>query len=81
MGIKIIITFLLHIVGLVLLLVPNQYQGSVAASLLGLHLRTLDLAGIGLIIVGSVFINVYLFVSFRKQIRQMPSKDESEKIK
>lgn len=75
---KIIITFLFHIVGLVLLLLPNQYQGPVAAVLLGVPLRTVDLAGIGLIIVGSVFLNIYLLVSFKKQ---MPTKGESEKIK
>ncbi|MDT3705155.1 MAG: hypothetical protein ROZ36_19690 [Thermincola sp.] len=81
---KFILTLLLHIVGLTFLLLPNHYQGPVVAGSFGLHLRTLDLAGIGLIILGTVFLNIYLFAALKKQmseINQGPPKKELEKSK
>lgn len=79
---KLTVTFLFHLVGLILLLLPNRLQGQVMARLLGIQLRTLDVTGIILIVVGSVFLNVYLFTSFRRQaeqIKQVPSKGEAGK--
>lgn len=79
MGWKIAVTFLFHIAGLVLLLLPNQMQGQVITKLLGVPLRTLDVTGIVLIVMGSVLLNIYLFTSLRKQINPATPEDENGK--
>ena len=79
MGWKIAVTFLFHIVGLVLLLLPNRMQGQVITKLLGVPLRTLDVTGIVLIVMGSVLLNIYLFTSLRKQINPITPEDENGK--
>ena len=79
MGWKLAVTFLFHIAGLVFLLLPNRMQGQVITKLLGVPLRTLDVTGILLIVIGSVFINVYLFTSLRKQINPVTPEDENGK--
>lgn len=79
---KFTVAFLFHLGGLILLLLPNRLQGQVVTRLLGVPLRALDVTGIILIVVGSVFLNVYLLTSFRRQaeqIKQMPPKDEAGK--
>lgn len=67
---RFIITFLFHLVGISLLLIPNQYQGPIVSTVFGVPLRVMDAIAIILIFAGSAFIYSSIFFLIRNQIRK-----------
>ena len=66
-----VFTFLFHIFCLTLLVVPNEYQGPVVLTASGVQLRTLDVAAVAMIILGSAFLNIYVFKNYWPQIKKI----------
>lgn len=64
-------TFLFHVFCLSLLVVPNEYQGPVVLTATGIQLRTLDVAAIVMIILGSAFLNIYIVSHYWPQIKKL----------
>ncbi len=63
-------TFLLHLFGLSLLLIPNQFQGPVVFTIFDIPLRVLDAVAVILIVAASVYLYTSLFLCLRAQKRQ-----------
>ncbi|MHB9095623.1 MAG: hypothetical protein ACYC21_13220 [Eubacteriales bacterium] len=79
---RFIFTFLFHMFGLSLLLIPNQYQGPVVTVISSIPLRVLDTVGVIMIFAGSIFLYTSLILCLRSQIKQtkqLPSNNSAEK--
>lgn len=66
-----VFTFLFHVFSLSLLVVPNEYQGPVMLTASGVQLRTLDVAAVVMIVLGSAFLNIYIFSNYWPQIKKI----------
>lgn len=58
-----------HLFCVGLLLIPDQYQGPVVATVSGCRLRLMDSVAIVLIIAGSIVLNTYLFIYSRSKVK------------
>lgn len=78
---RFIFTFLFHVFGISLLLVPNQYQGPVVTVISSVRLRALDIVGIIMVFAGSVFLFIYLLLCLNqaRQALQLPTDNNIEK--
>lgn len=78
---RVILTFLFHMFGLALLLIPNQYQGPVVTAVLNVRLRVLDTVAIIMIFAGSVFLYTSLFIYLRSMVKKtrLPESNSFEK--
>lgn len=63
--------FLLHVFCLSLLVVPNEYQGPVMLTASGVQLRTLDVAAVLGIVLGSAFLNIFIFKNYWPEIKKI----------
>jgi len=66
---RFILTFLFHLFGLSLLLIPNRFQGPVVVEGFGARFRVMDVVSIILIVVGSIFLYVSIYFFLRTQVK------------
>jgi uncharacterized protein YjeT (DUF2065 family) len=78
---KLLGAFLFHLAGIILLLLPNQYQGPVVTAFFNIPFRALDTTGIILILAGTVYIFTSLFLCLREQMNQSAQLPVDQRLK
>ncbi len=81
---RLICTFLFHLFGLSLLLIPNRFQGPVVAVVSDIGFRVIDVLAIILMMAGSVYLYSSLYLCLKSQRRmaeqcRCPDNDTVEK--
>ncbi|PKM47205.1 MAG: hypothetical protein CVV03_04280 [Firmicutes bacterium HGW-Firmicutes-8] len=81
---RLISTFLIHLFGISLLLIPNRFQGPVVAIVSGVSFRVVDAISIILLVSATVFLYTSLILCLRAQLKlvkqcKCPEGDEVEK--
>ncbi|PKM81583.1 MAG: hypothetical protein CVU89_08805 [Firmicutes bacterium HGW-Firmicutes-14] len=76
---RLIFTFLVHLLGIIFLLVPNRFQGTVVTSVYDIPLRVLDTVAIVMIFAASMYLYSYLFVCLKAQLKEVQKLPPDEK--
>lgn len=66
---RFIFTFLFHLFGISLFLIPNNYQGPVVMQIFGFNMRAIDALALILMVGGTVFLYVSLFLCLSAQVK------------
>ncbi len=68
---RLIFTFLFHLFGISLFLIPNKYQGPIVAAVSGIRLRALDAIALILLFSGTVFLFTSLIIQLKLQVKEI----------